>query len=67
MRAPEMSWSLPLRVRVSLEVDEEQEAVVCVRRSSCESVTEREELVGRLSLASRFPQYLMIHSCLVFV
>lgn len=29
-----------------------------MRRSDCERVTEREELVGRLSLASRFPQYL---------
>lgn len=32
--------------------------MVCVRRSACESVTETEELVGRLSLGSRFPQYL---------
>lgn len=30
-----------------------------VRRSDCERVTEREELVGRLSLASRLPQYLV--------
>lgn len=36
----------------------EQEAVVWVRRSSCERVTEREELEGRLSLLSRLPQYL---------
>ncbi len=35
----------------------EQEAVVCVRRSDWERVTEREELVGRLSFGSRFPQY----------
>lgn len=35
-----------------------QEAVVCVRKSSCESVTDIEPLVGRLSLVSRFPQYL---------
>ena len=28
-----------------------------VRRSDWERVTEREELVGRLSLGSRFPQY----------
>jgi len=34
------------------------EAVVCVRRSSCERVTERDELVGRFSLVSRLPQYL---------
>lgn len=36
----------------------EHEAVVCVLRSACERVTEREEFVGRLSLESRFPQYL---------
>jgi hypothetical protein len=36
----------------------EHEAVVRVRRSPCDSVTERELLVGRLSLASRLPQYL---------
>lgn len=29
-----------------------------MRRLDCESVTEREELVGRFSVASRFPQYL---------
>lgn len=29
-----------------------------VRRSDWERVTEREELVGRLSVGSRFPQYL---------
>jgi hypothetical protein len=36
----------------------EQAAVVWVRRSFCESVTEIEEFVGRLSFGSRFPQYL---------
>lgn len=56
--APEMSWSLPLRVSESLAIDVLQLAVVCVRRSSCERVTEREELVGKLSLVSRLPQYL---------
>lgn len=35
-----------------------QEAVVWVRRSSWERVTERDELVGRFSLVSRLPQYL---------
>lgn len=40
---------------------EEQEAVVCVRRSDWARVTERDELVGRLSLGSRFPQYLDSH------
>ena len=29
-----------------------------VRRSDCESVTLREEFVGRLSVGSRLPQYL---------
>jgi len=53
-----MSWSLPFSVSESWVKSGEQEAVVCVRRSSCESVTERDELVGRLSLVSRFPQYL---------
>ena len=38
--------------------EEEQAAVVCVRRSAWERVTEMEELVGRLSFGSRFPQYL---------
>lgn len=41
------------------EKDAEQEAVVWVRRSDWESVTEREELVGRLRLGSRLPQYLL--------
>ena len=36
----------------------EQDAVVCARRELWESVTEREELVGRFRVASRFPQYL---------
>jgi len=35
----------------------EQEAVVWVRRSDWERVTEREELVGRFRVGSRFPQY----------
>ena len=30
---------------------------MCVRRSDWERVTEREELVGRLRVGSRFPQY----------
>lgn len=59
VRAPEMSEDSPLRVRLSPSVKVlEHEAVVRVRRSACERVTERELLVGRLSLASRFPQYL---------
>ena len=48
-----------LRSRLSAPVKvEEHDALVYVRRSDCERVTEREELVGRLSFASRFPQYL---------
>lgn len=38
----------------------EQAAVVCVRRSFWERVTEIEELVGRFSFGSRFPQYLIL-------
>jgi len=53
-----MSWSEPLRVRESLGYWLLHEAVVWVRRSSCDSVTDSELLVGRLSLASRLPQYL---------
>jgi len=64
VRALEMSWSASLRRRVSFVKRVEQDAVVWVRRSDWERVTEREELVGRLSLGSRFPQYLMtIVSC----
>lgn len=37
----------------------EQVAVVWVRRSFWERVTEMEEFVGRFSFASRFPQYLV--------
>lgn len=36
----------------------EQAAVVWVRKSSWDSVTEIDEFVGRLSFGSRFPQYL---------
>lgn len=46
---------------------EEQVAVVWVRRSSCESVTEMEELVGRFSFASRFPQYLLVREYISWV
>lgn len=59
VRAPEMSDSSPFRVRVSPSLKlAEHEAVVRVRRSAWERVTEMELLVGRLSLASRLPQYL---------
>lgn len=37
---------------------DEHEAVVCVRRSDCARVTDREEFVGRFSFGSRLPQYL---------
>jgi hypothetical protein len=54
-----MSEGSLLRVRESPSgKDAEQAAVVRVRRSDWERVTERDELVGRLSLGSRFPQYL---------
>lgn len=59
VRAPEMSEISPLRVRLSSVKEEEAEAVVRVRRSAWERVTEMEELVGRLSLGSRLPQYLL--------
>lgn len=44
---------------------EEQEAVVWVRRSDWERVTEREEFVGRLREGLRLPQYLelLCQSC----
>jgi hypothetical protein len=42
--------------------DAEQAAVVWVRRSSCERVTESEEFVGKLSFGSRLPQYLRMQS-----
>ena len=67
VRAPEISWSEPLRVSESLEYWLLHEAVVWVRRSSCESVTDRELLVGRLSLASRLPQYLCYSLASLFV
>lgn len=59
VRALEMSWGEPLRRRESSVKVGEQEAVVWVRRSFWERVTEMEELVGRFSFASRFPQYLV--------
>lgn len=40
------------------EYEPEQEAVVCVRRSDWARLTDRDELVGKLSFGSRFPQYL---------
>ena len=50
-----------MRRRVSsLGNEAEQAAVVWVRRSFWERVTEIEELVGRFSFGSRFPQYLFV-------
>jgi len=57
VRAPETSWGEELRRRESAVKRVEQAAVVWVRRSACESVTEMEEFVGRFSFGSRFPQY----------
>src|SRR3569833_1289683 len=61
VRAPDTSDGSPLRSSVSpwpAGYAGEHDAVVSVRRSDCASVTDRDELVGRLSFASRFPQYL---------
>ncbi len=59
VRAPETSWGCPFSSKVSSgPKEEEQAAVVCVRRSDWERVTETEELVGRFSFGSRLPQYL---------
>jgi len=67
VRAPLTSWGEEFRRRVSSEKEEEQAAVVCVRKSAWERVTETEELVGRLSFGSRFPQYLdLLISCAVW-
>jgi hypothetical protein len=57
VRAPDTSWDEPFRRSESSAKDAEQEAVVRVRRSSWERVTDMEELVGRLSLVSLFPLY----------
>ena len=62
-----MSWGWLLRVRESDWKAGEQEAVVWVRRSSWERVTEREALVGRLRTGSRLPQYLGRRLASVFV
>jgi hypothetical protein len=54
-----MSCGLPFKFKVSSAgYFAEAEAVVRVRRERCERVTEREELVGRLRVVSRLPQYL---------
>lgn len=54
-----ISSSVPLRVKVSGPVKvEEHDAVVRVLNDFCESVTEREEFVGRFRDVSRLPQYL---------
>lgn len=54
-----MSSSSPLRIRESGPVYEsEHVAVVRVRSDFCDKVTDNDEFVGRLSVVSRFPQYL---------
>lgn len=58
VRAPDTLSEMVFRRRVSSAKEAEQAAVVCVRRSFWDRVTEIEELVGRLSLGSRLPQYL---------
>jgi hypothetical protein len=63
VRAPLTSWGEEFRRRVSSVKEEEQAAVVCVLKSAWERVTETEELVGRLSFGSRFPQYLEMSVC----
>ena len=55
-----MSSSEPLsRSESGPEYDSEHEAVVCVRRDFCDSVTDKDGFVGRLSVVSRLPQYLV--------
>lgn len=59
VRAPDTSAACPFRVRLSPSAKEaEHDAVVRVRREACDSVTDRLELVGVLSFAFAFPQYL---------
>lgn len=58
---PWMLCGLLLRVRLSPSAGgyfAEHDAVVYARRELWDSVTESEELVGRLRAASLFPQYL---------
>lgn len=51
------SSSLPLSQSLSLVYCSLALIVVVDLRSSCESVTERDEFVGRISGTERFPQY----------
>lgn len=53
--------SMPLSQKRVSTYEQEHDAVVNAQRSRCESVTERDELVGRLSFVDRFPQYLMTY------
>ncbi len=56
-----MSSFSPLRMSESgPEKDSEHEAVVCVRRDFCESVTDSDEFVGKFRATSRLPQYLSL-------
>jgi hypothetical protein len=55
-----ISSSLPLSHKVSLTKEGSAREVVVDRRWSWSRVTERDELVGKISLVSRLPQYLRI-------
>ena len=57
-----ISSSTPLSQSRSLSKDGSARDVVVDRRWSWSSVTESDELVGRMSFVSRFPQYL--HRCM---
>ena len=57
-----ISSSLPFSHRVSLMKEGSAREVVVLRRWSWSRVTESEELVGKMSLVSRLPQYLEDHS-----
>ena len=56
-----ISSSFPLSQSVSLANDGSAREVVVARRWSWSRVTDSEELVGRMSSVSRFPQYLSEH------
>ena len=53
-----ISSSTPFNQRRSFSKDGSAREVVVERRWSWSSVTDRDEFVGRISLVSRFPQYL---------
>ena len=55
-----MDSSVPLSHNLSLSKEGSAREVVVERRWSWSRVTESEEFVGRMSLVSRFPQYLRL-------